>query len=318
MLKKLLWLGILLILTLVLIACDSAEEVESSPAVESESASSSETAGIIYRDPQPTETGVVIYQSDKVKVELLEPVKERVCADYERVSQTEGDAYGRNTVILRGTVSNIREARVTYWYEEFHSETTDDITMFDVTVSEVLHCRTKHYSDKQTVTVAFGYTTDSYAEGVPILEEGKEFLIFAYAPEDRENSSMELEGYTDLWCRSAHYLMLEKVGDSYLTTNFFEPASEGKSLAQALNVTESDVKYFAQLLVGGERMQEFFEQHGNADGSKADAYAALIALKTYMKPRSRETLWSLAHDYYAIKADALEAYILSVIERRND
>ena len=320
--KKVVCFCLFIVAMLAFAACHNTEEVEtlqSESVFATESTSSAETEGGIEIEgiAPPKGTGVFIYQSDNVKVELLESPTEMYYAEYGRSSPTEDSAYGKNTVIIRGTISNIREARVTYWYEQFAFEATDEITLFDVTVSEVLHCRTKHYSDKQTVTVGFAYTAHEYAEGVPLLEEGKEFLLFAYAPEDREDDSMELAGYMDLWCRSAHYLMLEKVGTSYLTTGFFAPASEGKSLAQELNLTESDVKYFAQLREDGERMQAFLDQRKNADGSNADALTALIALRTLTKSNSPQ-LWAMTQDYYAINANELEAYILSVIEKRND
>lgn len=220
----------------------------------------------------------VLFQSKDVTVWQVEEATapNRVC--YEWTPLTQESAYRKNTVILTGTAENVRPAVVKYRYMD--TDVSDQITIFDVKIKNVLACHTDTFPDAPTITLGVGYNQNVYCEELPMITEGTAYLLFCYLTADQTDSPLELSAYVDGWISAPNALLCEKVGDAYLTNDFFADVPGACSVAEA----NSGVK------------------------TNADAEEAVLTLNT-RAASSAEVLNELAKSYYLIDASTLEAFV---------
>ena len=185
---------------------------------------------------QETTPGDVLFQSEDVSVTQVNPAAWVAADSVLYAPMTEEMAYGKNQVIVEGVASNLRFATVEYVYSG--SPKSRGITLFDFTVSNVL------LGDKAikntTVVVGIDYNGENYSAGHPVLKQGGEYLMFCQIPGSDPRDPMGKEGYSDLWAGYAKDLILEKVGDDYLATEYL--ASYSDSALSLREVTEGAEK----------------------------------------------------------------------------
>ena len=104
---------------------------------------------------------------------------------------------------------------------------------FDFKVEKVLRNVSSTVSIKagDIIKTGHAHASDSYPEEIPILEPGKQFLLFCMATAEAvPDSPLKYWEYTDCWILGARDFMIEKIGDKYVITEWFAPyiASSGK------------------------------------------------------------------------------------------
>ena len=251
----------------------------------------------------------ILYQSNNVEVSLLENSETTTYFHYEWATLSDDVVYTKNTVILTGVASNVRQASVSYKFMD--QNVVDNITIFDIEVSDVLACRTGSYKQGDTVTMGVGYNMNTYGEGLPVIEEGKEYLIFCYVAAEKENDPLELKNYVDCWISSPKDLFLEKVGDCYLSVDFFSNVSSANTLAKRLNLTQEQVFSLANLEIGNtEAIKSFINEKiiTSLSSECKNAGEGLLVLKNRTMNRSGD-LWGLTQRVYLIESDELETYV---------
>jgi len=185
---------------------------------------------------QETTPGDVLFQSEDVSVTQVGPAAWVAADSVLYAPMTEEMAYGKNQVIVEGVASNLRFATVEYVYSG--SPKSRGITLFDFTVSNVL-LGDKAMKNK-TVVIGIDYNGENYSAGLPVLKQGGEYLMFCQIPGSDPRDPMGKEGYSDLWAGYAKDLILEKVGDDYLATEYL--ASYSDSALSLREVTEGAEK----------------------------------------------------------------------------
>ncbi len=220
----------------------------------------------------------VLFQSPNVTVMQVEEAATPNRVYYEWTPLTQESAYRKNTVILTGTAENVRPAVVKYRYMD--TDVSDQITIFDVKIKNVLACHTDTFPDAPTITLGVGYNQNVYSEELPMITEGTDYLLFCYLTADQTDSPLELSAYVDGWISAPNALLCEKVGNAYLTNDFFEDVPGACSLAEANSGVQTN----------------------------ADAEEAVLTLNT-RAASSVEALDALAKNYYLIDASTLEAFV---------
>ncbi|MBE6538519.1 MAG: hypothetical protein E7671_03535 [Ruminococcaceae bacterium] len=252
----------------------------------------------------------IIYNSDNVKVSLMENTNNVNYAYYEWTTLTDDIAYTKNTVIITGKASNIRPVTVSYTY--MNADVTDNITIFDIEIYDVLSCRSGSFSQGDIITIGVGYNMDVYGEGLPIIEEGTSYMIFCYVAKDKENDVLELSEYVDCWISAPKDLFLEKIGDFYLSIDYFSDMPNSINLQTYLNLTEDQINSLSA--IGNKNINTanaYIDEEiilDSASKNVENAAEALLTLKTRTKVDSKE-LWNLTSRAYLINCNDLENYV---------
>lgn len=183
----------------------------------------------------------VIYESEAVKVSLIDNAAKftDTSVDYEWMRLSQEEAYTKNPVILTGTVSNIRECFIEIKGRE--PTIFNNMTIFDVTVDEVLSCHSDSFPDRDVITMAVGYNSVTFVSELPQIKEGASYLMFCCMANDERNVIPESRNYVDCWIYDVHDLFCEKVGDYYLTNDYFSDLSSTGSLADTAGITDMDI-----------------------------------------------------------------------------
>ena len=140
------------------------------------------------------------------------------------------NAFADDSVIMTGIAYNVRSAVVIR--ELMGAVVSTDITIFDFEVEEVLSNHSDSIKKGDVVSVGVAGNVHKYYLETPIVEEEKSFLIFCTLASEIHNS-MELSSYVDYFIGSNLYLFLERIGNSYLSINYFS------DLSGALRISES-------------------------------------------------------------------------------
>ena len=158
-----------------------------------------------------TDNHSYLYKSDNVEVSLIESIENTDTIQHTHYfwdELTDDVAYTKNTVIITGVASNVRQATVAY--EFMDADVVDNITIFDVEVSDVLACRSGSFLQGDLITIGIGYNMSTYGVELPIIEDGKSYLIFCYVAADQEDDDLELAGYMDCWISAPKDLFFGK------------------------------------------------------------------------------------------------------------
>lgn len=233
-----------------------------------------------------------IYKSDNVKVLQLGNDGEIKYVDYQFASQDEDEAYEKNTVILTGVASNVRQAMVSYEYLD--AEVVDNITIFDITISEVLSCRTESLDNKTVISVGIPYNMYNYGEGLPIVEEGKSYLLFCYMTADKDNDVLEMDNYVDCWMSNPRELLCEKVDNYYVASEFFAKSPAAYNVVELINVQN-------------------IESVNGLDSNTINN--SVIVLKERTQKDSTE-IENIMRYSYLIECSSLEKYICDVLKSK--
>jgi hypothetical protein len=256
-----------------------------------------------------TDEEAYLYKSSNVEVSLNDNAGETEYVGYEWAALTDNVAYKKNTAAITGTVSNIRQVTVSYKY--MGTDVSDNITIFDVEVSDVVYCRSDFVKQGDTVTVGVGYNMNSYGEGLPEIKDGTTYMMFCYPASETDNDALELAGYVDLWISAPKDLFLEKVGDYYLTSDYFSNVPNAISLADTLDMNETQITALSTFAVENISAAKNYIDKDILSGAESDipeAPEALLVLKTRTAENSTR-LWDVANRSYLIKAIDLEEYV---------
>lgn len=251
-----------------------------------------------------------IYHSPNVDVTLIQDTDTVQFINYEWAVLTDEMAYTKNTVILTGIASNVRQATVAYEYMD--TDVFDNITIFDIEVADVLACQSGSFQPGDLVTVGVGYNRNKYGEGLPVIENGTSYLIFAYVAADQEQDPLELSEYVTCWISAPKDLFLEKIGDFYLSNDYFSSALHSYLLADCLDFTEEEITALAGMSHHDISAVDAYVGEMMVLKSKEpvpeEADVALLVLKNRTMEGSAE-LWNLVNSSYLIRCTELEDYI---------
>jgi len=181
----------------------------------------------------------VIYQSDNVTVtELNDPQRQDVWLEWDDISLEE--SFTVNTLIFTGKITDVREVTVDYKYKGYGHICTENITLFDMHVENILYMANED-AVQENVTLGTPFSTQFYCKEFPILTKGKEFLVFCYSVVGKEKDSLELENYMDYWVYNPKDLLVELKSGYYISTSHL---SDGKTLKNDFKLTSRDVAAF--------------------------------------------------------------------------
>lgn len=248
----------------------------------------------------------LLYQSSNVAVALIDDTNKNSHTIFEWATLTEEEAYTKNTVVITGTASNVRQAVVSYEYMD--TSVSDNITIFDIQVSDVLACRSGSLEQGDLVTVGIGYNTDQYEEDLALIQEGESYLMFCYVAADQEDDPLELAEYVDYWICAPKDLFLEKVGDFYLSIDdFFSDVSGSLALVDDLHLTEEQIDALSEISADDVDAATAYIEKEFTDEPEALADALLVLKKrTEVNPGA---LWSLVNRSHLIECGKLEEYV---------
>jgi len=118
------------------------------------------------------------------------------------------------------------------------------ITLFDMTVSEVLYASAENQVVAgKTISVGVPYSSHRTQVILPEIEEGKEFLIFTKKTTGMDNSIVHYKEFVDYWTKDPLRLMIEKAGDYYVASSFFEEnryTNSAMSVRDEMELSESE------------------------------------------------------------------------------
>lgn len=192
----------------------------------------------------------VIYQDEDVKVSLMDPNLESVINIYEWIEMTDERAFEMNELIAEGTISNIREIEIMYRYMD--ADLISYYTLIDFTLTDIIYQpSTLSETVGNTITVAVSYNTYTHGEGFPIINDGKNVILFCSDTSKYADNPLKLSAYADYLAGTPNYLILEKVDGLYLTNEYFVHSlkeANGKRLTAHSKLTLSSQEKAADIL----------------------------------------------------------------------
>lgn len=158
-----------------------------------------------------------IFQDDTVSVKEVTPSEEAKYTVMEWLQYTPKDYFGVPVIIATGKIKNLRDIEVEYEY--YGGKKTNRMALFEFEVTEYL-LNTSSVPSKQVLTVGHAFESDELVQDVPVLAEGKEFLLFLQQPDDMMPSGktdpMKRSSYMDAHILGPYHLMCEKVDGAYM------------------------------------------------------------------------------------------------------
>ena len=158
----------------------------------------------------------IVYQDDTVTVKEVTLSKEKKYSSMEWLDLTPADFFDESVIIATGKITNLRDVEVTY--TKAGEQRTELMALFDFEVSEYLSNSTAS-KDKRILTVGYPFESDFLVQDVPVLENGKEFILFLQHPNDMLNGEKDLlkrASFMDVHVRGPYQLMCEKVDGVYI------------------------------------------------------------------------------------------------------
>lgn len=158
--------------------------------------------------------GEVIYDKDGVKVTVVAPRGTKVDAYYSLYERPDEEIYQVYCSALVGTISNVREVIVEAGNKK------NNMTLYDLYVSEVLYAHDDiQITENDVITIGSGFNSYNIGEGFPIMENGKEFIIYCKKPSDGDD--IPISGFVDYLTGVPPIYETERVGDYYLIYRTF-------------------------------------------------------------------------------------------------
>ena len=159
----------------------------------------------------------IVYRDDAVSVKEVTPSGDPSFSVMEWLQYTPKDYFGVPVIIATGKIKNLRDIEVEYEY--YGSKKTSRMALFEFEVTEYL-LNTSSVPSKQVLTVGHSFESDELVQDVPILSEGKEFLLFLQQPDDMmpngKTDPMKRSAYMDVHILGPYHLMCEKVDGAYI------------------------------------------------------------------------------------------------------
>ena len=139
-------------------------------------------------------------------------------------------------------------------------------------------------------------------------------MAFCYVAADQENDVLELAEYVDCWISAPKDLFLEKVGDFYLSIDYFSDMPSALHLTDCLDLTEEQITSLSTMDIDDtDAVSAYIDEMiipssaSNVDG----AAEALLVLRTRTMEHSTE-LWNLTNRSYLIGCAELEGYVRNI------
>lgn len=257
-----------------------------------------------------SEKDSTIYKSENVKVTLLRDTNETKVTYYEWIQLNDDIAFQKNNAIIVGEASNVKPAIVSYNYMD--TDVSDCITIFDIKVSDILSCRSDRIlQNGDVITVGVGYNMNKYSTDLPVIKEGHSYMFFCYTTDTIENDILELSNYVDFWISSPKDLFVEKLGDYYLTSEYFSDAPGSLALSEKLYITEEQIDYFIRTSSKDENISQ---NNSNSLGNSHLEYLnedEMDILQTLSERAIQQsaTCWDLYNRVFICSCNALEEYV---------
>lgn len=278
-------------LLLPLCACNGSDEASGSGA----GASSAAESGYIYK-------------SNSVEVVPLKCDEQTYYALIDGIAIDPTQAFTR-AAALSGTVSNIREAKVLYKWNGEDKEL--QITLFNLTVKDILFSKKGSVNVGDTVTVTLDYNRTMQSNEHPVLTEGEDCLVFLdLASEIGYSSFAELDKYSDYYAYYPSELLCEKVGEGYITAKFFGEALEATSICELLQLYEGKFDRLKENAPDGSIEDLRAAARRNLPHSSVLERAGCEAVgNLFLRMYKKGNITNLSKSTYIVEAKALEDYI---------
>ena len=161
-------------------------------------------------------SGDIIYRDGTVTVKEVTLSDEKQQKHMEWLNLTPADYFSDPLIIATGKITNLRDVEVTYTKDG--EKRTETMALFDFEVTEYLLNSTETES-KPVLTVGCPHEANLVLLDVPVLENGKEFLLFLRQPSywkpDAEDV-MKRASFMDVHIYGEYSLTCEKVDGAYI------------------------------------------------------------------------------------------------------
>ena len=179
----------------------------------------------------------VIYKSEKVCVKRIEETDKNTLTDYELNEINEKGVFTDYNTILIGNIVSVTPAVMEYYFKGH--VVSDNVTFFEIRINKLY--RGKDIAVNDIVTVGVPYNLNTYGANLPIISQGKEFLVFCYPSSQMKNLDFtEADKYVDYWVRNPWNLLIEKADDYFFVGVFFKDVPGSVKLESIIDGTESD------------------------------------------------------------------------------
>lgn len=198
---------------------------------------------VVLSSCKPTSNTSLIYDSNGIKVSTVVVQSPKKLVDYQWVPLTENDVYTSNNLIASGIVSNIREVVIEYRFMD--ADVKDYVTLFDFTITKELYSSDEYpLPMDKIITVGVPYSSYNYGDWLPVIEEGKEFMLFAFKTSGYKDDILHMDEYVEYWTSAPNSLLIEKVGSHYITDKFFSHYTVStQSFDKCLGISENQFSY---------------------------------------------------------------------------
>ena len=260
-----------------------------------------------------------IYKSKNVTVVELEPGAKPMTRISGSAPYDEKVAFsGRTSVVVTGTVTKVWEVEAFFYSEEFNLHDSSKMTIFELAVDEYLYTASDALAGKDTLRIGTGFSSYSTSSSLPMIKEGKSFLVSCRLASELENDVAYRKEYMDCWVHAASPHLHEGAGSKYLMDDIFaQYLSPEDLIVNVLGASEEQIRAYAD-----PDNEDTISQFGIDDPN-----GLLDVLKERMIGWDKDWrllgnsfsngVWSYAQSCYAIDKKAAEDLLLEIVKRNN-
>jgi len=256
-----------------------------------------------------------IYKSKNVRVVELEPgLDPKIRIIDAGGTYDEKVAFSDTTVVVTGTVTKVQEVEAFFYYEEFKMHGSSKMTIFEFAVDEYLYTASDALSGKETLRIGTWSSSYNTHFSLPIIKEGKSFLVICKLTSEIKNDSAHKKEYMDCWIDSPFLHLHEGAGSKYILDNIFAHYLSPEDLSiNVLGANEEQIKAYARA----------DEDNTASKFGINDPNGLLDVLKerliSWDKDRhvSGDSLLSYAQECYTVDKKAAKDLLVELVKRNN-
>lgn len=224
----------------------------------------------------------VIYSSDRVKLTLCDPKPKSELGHAEFMVPTPESLIKGNPVVLKGRISNVRQAAASFDY--YGEQTENHLTLFDVEDPIFVSCLIDELKTKEKLTLYVSYNNENRYEGCPLLLEGKTVLVFCEPTAGLKEDPLESSKFADCVLGFPATSLCEETNGYYVFWDIYPDSEEKLRLTEDVGLDEADID-----VIGSFSEQEVIDMiDGKGVCSKDAVKASAAALKMIAERYSGE------------------------------
>ena len=255
-----------------------------------------------------TEIDDTLYKSEMVEIKRLPAETKRNYSQTLWMPLDKETAYTKNTLIVYGEITSVDEAVLTLnWGERPH---TENITLFQLRVNEVLYQSRGDVKAGDVLSLGTAFNANNWCSELAEIAPNEEFLIFCYPSSSITPDPIELSKCTDYWVEMRYGLMLERVDDHYITTNFFSDVKGRTKVSSYLGLREDQASAISRAATEADAFRVL------PSSAPSDATGIVKALLDRCQPDSG-MFWQQVNSNYIVPAHELHAAITATAQEIN-